>query len=235
MMDIAALLAALLSGPSWDLTPPRHELPADVLTIADPTDPLAQSRLWGALYPELPLGFLVEICLVESGCDRAIGVHEIDAKKGPSVWAGVWKRGVVDRSCGFYPSPEDASPRWLEGASTRGNHGLMAGYHVSLLGDCVPLDVFDLPFFSGWVAAEKSARICDGLRRRGKRCTAERLRCLGWGRARLGSKKCGRVIKRWRSALARRLAERPELDPRERFTLNRLRKERHGEGRPESH
>lgn len=226
---IGEVLAAML-GVEWSLADSRA--PADVLDIAELDDPLAQSRLWGAVYPEIPTGFLVETCLVESSCARAIGVHALDDHLGPSSWRGVWARQRVAHGCPYYPEPELASPEFLDGAGTRGNHGLNASYHAHLIGDCIPLDVFDLPFFSGWAAGEKASRICADLRAVGKRCTRERLRC-GWARAKLGTAACGRVIRRWREALAARLAERPDLNPRERWTLARLRSARHA--RPEGH
>jgi hypothetical protein len=200
-MDLLAIIAALVPLSGWSLDDPGR-VPADVLRLADPLDPLAQSQLWERLRPEIPRGFLVETCLVESGC-RAIGVHDVDRHLGASAWRGVWARGRVDRSCPYYLDPATAPASWLEGASTRGAHGLMAAYHVGLLGPCVPLEALDVPFFSAWAAAEKASRLCADLRARGRRCTAERLRC-GWARAPLGSRACGRVVRRWRAALARR-------------------------------
>lgn len=214
-----ALLAAAL-GVEWKLADPRG--PDDLLEVAGMNDPLAQSRLWQALYPELPRGFLVSTCLVESGCREPIGIHVIDALLGPSSWRGVWGRSRVDHDCPYYPDPDLAAPEFLASAATRGAHGLNASFHIFLIGDCLPLDALDMPFFSGWAAAESASKICAGLRSRGKQCTTERLRC-GWARARLGSSACGRVIKRWRAALARRRAEQPDLNPHERWSLARLR------------
>jgi hypothetical protein len=218
------LLGAWLSTDPWDLD--VRGLPSDVMTLADPMDPLAQSRLWGAIYAEIPTGYLVEVCIVESGCREAIGVHDGDAHKGPSVWAGVWARRKVDRSCPYYVAPGAADAAWLEGASTRGNHGLMSGYHIPLLGDCVPLDALDIPFFSAWAAAEKSRRVCAALKSKRKRCTREYLRCA-WAQAPLGSSQCGRVIKRFRKSLAKHRKANPNLDPRKRFTLQYFRRHPH--------
>lgn len=224
--DLAALLGSMLPG-AWQLDAPRG-VPTDVVTIADPRDPLVQSQLWGAIYSDLPIGFLVETCLIESGCTRAIGVHAGDAHLGAGAWRGVWRRSRIDRTCAFYPDPSTVDEAWFREASTRGNHGLIAAYHVSLLGDCVPLDALDLPFFSAWAAAEKARRACVSLHARGLKCTRERLRCA-WAHARVGSKTCRATVKRYRDSLARRLEElrktKPGFDSRARITIEDIRKQ----------
>lgn len=220
-LEALARLLVLLPFDGWQLEQPRA-LPADLVTIADPSDPLAQSQLWGALYPEIPRGFLVETCLVESGCQRAIGVHDRDAHLGASAWRGVWQRHRVDHACAFYPDPESVDAAWFVNASTRGNHGLIAAYHVMLLGPCVPLDALDVPFFSAWAAAEKASRVCRAHRR----CTRERLRCA-WAHVPYGSRACRKVVQRFHARLAAFRRDRPDLDPRARVTIDDLRRKAH--------
>lgn len=218
-------LSLLVPFDEWSLNEPR-DLPPDLVRLADPLDPLAQSRLWGALYPEIPRGFLVETCLVESGCQHAIGVHDGDAHLGADAWRGVWQRERVDHACRFYPDPDEVDDSWWPEASTRGNHGLIAAYHVRLIGSCVPLSVLDVPFFSAWASAEKASRVCTSLRARGKRCTRDRLRCA-WAHVPLGSRACGRVVRRFHARLAEFRRARPDLDPRARFTLADFRRKAH--------
>ena len=226
MLDLLAKLgAALLPMSTWVLDEPMGA-PADLVELADLHDPLAQSRLWGAIYSKIPRGFLVETCIVESGgCREAIGIHADDAHLGQGAWTGVWKRSKVDHACGFYPDPSTVDESWWPQASTRGNHGLIAAYHIFLLGPCVPLEVLDVPFFSAWAAARKASNACDALRKRGKSCTRERLRCA-WAHAPIGTRHCREVVKRFTSALARHRKARPDLDPRKPYTINTLRKMR---------
>lgn len=221
----AALKIALFPFDGWQLATTSRDLPADIVRLADPMDPLAQSRLWGAIYSDLPRGFLVETCIVESGCRAPLGVHATDAHLGRSVWHGVWARHKVAHDCPSYPDPDAIEdPSWYVNASTRGNHGLMAGYNVPILGRCVPLEALDIPFFSAWAAAEKAHRKCISLRAEHKSCTSERLRCH-WAQARWGSKDCRKAIKRFKSSIARHVRERPELEPRRRYTLSYFRKQ----------
>lgn len=218
-----ALKLVLVPFDGWQLDEPSHAVPADIARLADPMDPLAQSRLWAAIYRDLPRGYLVETCIVESGCRNPIGVHERDAHLGPSAWRGVWQRQTIAHNCPYYPAPADVDETWMRNASTRGNHGLMAAYNVQMIGDCVPLEALDIPFFSAWAAAEKSARACARLRAKHKPCTRERLRCH-WAQARWGSKSCRKVIKRFKSALARHLHDDPTLDPRRSYSVAHFRR-----------
>lgn len=231
MLDLIAKLGALLMPmSSWVLDEPEH-VPDDLIELADPMDPLAQSRLWGAIYSKLPTGFLVETCIVESGgCETPIGIHAGDAHLGRSAYTGVWARSKVDHACEFYPDPDAVDDDWWPQASTRGNHGLIAAYHVHLLGPCVPLEALDVPFFSAWAAARKAAKVCASLKAQRKSCTRERLRCA-WAHAELGSRSCRAVVKRFKSALARHRKARPDLDPRKPYTLNTLRKMRREDAR----
>ena len=222
---IAALRVAILPFDNWQLDAPRG-VPIDVVSLADPSDPLAQSRLWESIYTEIPRGFLVETCMLESGCRAPIGVHADDAHLGEPAWRGVWQRARVAHDCAFYPDPSTVDDSWFPNASTRGNHGLIAAYHVRLLGPCVPLEALDVPFFSAWAAAEKARRACASMRAQGRKCTRERLRCV-WAHAELGGRACRKVVRRFRDGLAKIRKNRPEIDTRARYTLTHFRRNPH--------
>lgn len=218
-MDLISLLfGGLLEFGSWEIED-RQDVPADVLSLADPMDPWATSILMDAIFTNVPDGFIRDTCLVESGCRKPLGVHKGDAKYGKAIFERIQKRLRPD--CRYH----DVEP---EEVSTRGNHGLMWGYQVVHLGrGCIPTYAFDVPLLSAIAAGRKADYHCRQLKARGLRCTRLRLRCA-WGNAPLRTQKCGRAIKRWRKALKRRRAERPGFDWNEQPTLRQIRRTRNG-------
>lgn len=198
-------MGELLAWLALWVTHPVPELPPGWASFVDPLDPVAASRLMDDAFRDVPPEFLLDTCIMESGCyaTRLQGLHAIDAEAGLPAFAGAVRRGKLDRACPFVADTTD--PRqW----STRGAHGLMAAYHVQLLGDCVPPQALDVPLFSALAAGRKARRVCSRLRDRGLRCTRLRLRCA-WAQAPLGTRRCGRVIRRWKTRLARYRKARP--------------------------
>lgn len=230
--DLAAGIVSILltvSGASafegWRFGEFDH-LPADLVQLAALDDPLAQSRLWEAIYPEIPRGFLVAKCVIESGgCTKPLGVHAGDAKFGETAYRGAWSRHKLARDCEFYPDPDDVDdPAWFATVATRGNHGMFAVYNVPHLGSCIPLDVFDVPFFSAWAAAEKARKACRRYtKKRGRPCSVQALHCH-WAQAPYGSKACGRVIRRQRAKLEQHRRRMPSLNLDYHPTLAQIRR-----------
>ena len=133
-------------------------------------DPETATRVAARVFAPGLEGELVGICRRESRCRRAIGEHDRDGHHAPRVYARAVARGWL--------SPVCQKPG--EGWSTRGNHGLMAGYHVRLLGvPCLPAKALDVPLLSAVAAARKAQRLCDD---RGA-CDAASLRGYWNGRA----------------------------------------------------
>ncbi len=241
-LDLAEAVVAgfmLLSGADafegWRLTIPDR-VPADVLTLADPSDPLAQARLWEAIYPSIPRGALVDTCILESGCRRVrptsrfylegTAIHLIDRDAGEPAYRGAYERGHL-QGCEFWPDPEDVDdPEWFYNASTRGNFGLIAAFNIRKLGRCVPLEALDVPFFSAWISAVKINRICVRYAKVRKReCSTNAVRCA-WARAKWGSSNCGRVIRKMKRRLKKYKGRRTRTDWKHYPTLATFRKER---------
>lgn len=207
----------------WRLTVPDN-VPADVLTLADPTDPVAQARLWEAIFPSIPRGALLDMCIMESGCRRikpsspyyheGTGIHVLDLSAGERSYRGAYKRGHL-QGCEFWPDPATLEPDdpWFFNASTRGNYGMIAAFNIRRLGPCVPLEALDLPLFSAWSAAVKIDRICKRYVKVRKRpCSTQAVRCA-WARAKWGTSACGRVIRKMKRRLAKsRKRSRLDLD-----------------------
>lgn len=90
---------------------------------------------------------------------KRIGVHERDQHHSRTVWVKSVKRGWVRKWCQPYRANQ-----W----STRGQHGLMAGYHMRYLplgGFCMPPSVFDIPLVSAYAAARKLKKACEKERK----------------------------------------------------------------------
>jgi hypothetical protein len=219
----------------WRLTIPDN-VPADVLTLADPSDPVAQARLWEAIFPAIPRGALLDTCLLESGCRRieptsryyheGTGIHVLDLDAGERSYRGAYDRGHL-QGCEFWPDPSTlaAGDPWFFNASTRGNYGLIAAFNIRKLGACVPLEALDSPFFSAWASAVKIDRICQRYEQVRKRpCSKQAVRCA-WARAEWGSKNCGRVIRKMKKRLAQS-QKRKRLDLDYHPTLADLRRAR---------
>lgn len=201
----------------WQITIPDR-MPADAIALADPTDPVAQSHLWEAIYPGIPHGAIVNTCILESGCRRikptsryyieGTAIHKLDRKAGESAYRGTYRRGFLRTGCEFWPDPADvdttADPTaFYETASTRGNFGMIAAFNIRRLGSCIPLEALDLPFFSAWSAAVKIDRICVKYERVRKRpCSMQAIRCA-WAQAKWGSSHCGRVIRKMKKVLSK--------------------------------
>jgi hypothetical protein len=112
---------------------------------------------------------LVAICKRESKCKRAISIHRGDAMHHGRVWRRAVARGWLQPWC------QDSREGW----STRGSHGLMAGYHMRYLGvPCLPAAALDVPLLSAIAAARKAARLCTAK----GACDAESLRDYWHGR-----------------------------------------------------
>lgn len=95
---------------------------------------------------------LVAVTRRESAGVR-VGVHRCDA------WASERARDAAIRT-GWLPPWCDGTHR--RGWSTRGAHGLMAAYHLRLLGaswTCAPW-LLDVPILSAIAAARKHAAVC---------------------------------------------------------------------------
>lgn len=112
-------------------------------------------------------------CWRESKCQR-LGVHEIDAWAGRQVYRNAVKRKWLDpERCPFH---RDRNAGW----STRGPHGLMAGYNLRFVPiPCLPAAAMDVPFVSAWAAANKVHYLCA---EKGA-CTFPKLRSW-WARGR---------------------------------------------------
>lgn len=201
----------------WDMKIPAA-VPADVLTLADPSDPVAQSHLWEAIYPSIPHNAIINTCILESGCRRikptsryyieGTAIHKLDRHAGESAYRGTFRRGFLDTGCEFWPDPADVDltddpTTFYEAASTRGNFGMIAAYNTRRLGRCVPFEALDSPFFGAWSVAVKIDRICTKYERvRKKPCSMQAIRCA-WAQAKWGSKHCGRVIRKMHKVLKR--------------------------------
>jgi hypothetical protein len=81
-----------------------------------------------------------------------VGVHECDAWASRRVREAAIRTGWLDERC------RNAPPH---GWSTRGAHGLMAGFNLRYLGTtaCVPW-VLDIPIVSAVAAVRKAAAVC---------------------------------------------------------------------------
>lgn len=96
---------------------------------------------------------LVSIARRESRGVSYKGVHDGDAWAEKRVWKRAHARGKLSAWCPFHWSPE--------GMSTRGVHGMMAGYSLHYLGACLPPQVLDVPLLSGIAAARRARRTCE--------------------------------------------------------------------------
>lgn len=205
---ILRLILGLLGGVAdWDLYE-ATELPSDALQIVDPSDPLACSQLVDAAFADVPEGFVVDTCIMESSCYASIhvGLHEGDVSAGPAALERALRSGRLDVGCHHVRVERDPG-EW----SVRGAHGLMAAYQVFRIGECVPPEAMDVPLLSALAAGRKARWHCARLRALGKRCTSKRLRCA-WAMAPLGSSQCGRVIRRWKKRLAKYKSVRTDVD-----------------------
>lgn len=170
----------------------------------DPFDPLESSAYVDRQFPELG-GFIVDLCLVESGgCRRAKGVHSNDGHWGALAYHKALRHGRLSEACYFHDPPADADSAWWAGWSTTGNHGLMTAHNLWRLGTCLPQQTFRVPLFSAFAAALKSEAYCSVVKRRfpGVACDHQVLRCH-WAGTR---KSCDEVWQRWQDRLAKHYA-----------------------------
>lgn len=218
---LRAYLALWGDLPTWELYE-APELPEDTLTFIDPMDPLACSQLVDAVFTDVPSGFVVDTCILESSCYASIrvGIHEGDVAAGPSAFERALRSGRLDGDCGYVRAARDLG-QW----SVRGAHGLMAAYQLDRLGRCVPPQALDIPLLSALAAGRKARWHCQRLRARGKKCTRLRLRCA-WAMAPLGTSKCGRVIRRWKKRLKKYKGIRKSIDWDNPPTLREIRRRR---------
>jgi len=170
-------------------------------------DPLEASHYVDQRFPELD-GFIVDLCLVESGgCRRAKGVHHRDGKWGRLAYAKANRSGRLSQDCAFHREPYDASEQWWAAWSTVGNHGLMTAHNLHRLSDCLPQETFELPILSAFAAAHKAKAFCAMLGRRfpDVPCTHKWLRCHWAGTA----KPCDWVWDRWQRAIDKHYSWQP--------------------------
>lgn len=181
----------------------RADLPQDWWKMVNPRDPLDSSQFIDAVFDDLPPQFVTSVCILESGCYKPVGVHKGDTRTrtGRQVGRIVYERqkrwGKIDPSCPYYQPTGDRE--WYDRWSTVGNHGLMYGYQRGYIGTCFPMEWFDIPLVSALAAGRKARAICETLRKRKKKCTAEDLR-IEWAQAR-SAKARRRVLQRWRRRL----------------------------------
>lgn len=240
-MSASTILAALLStvGPdleAWRLSVPQG-VPADVIHLADPLDPVAQSYLWEAIFPSIPRGALLTTCILETGCRRVpassryyvegTAIHRLDRGHGEASYRGAYRRGRL-QGCPFWPDPQDVEdPEWFWQASTRGNYGTIGAFVVRHMGACVPFEALDVPFFAAWAAAVKIDRACRRyVKVRHRPCSLQAVRCH-WAQSRWGTKRCGRTIRKMRKQLARSKAY-ARIDQHDHPTLSEIRSQHHG-------
>ena len=218
---LRAYLALWGDLPTWELHD-APELPLDVLELVDPMDPLGCSQLVDAVFADVPPAFVTDTCIIESACYASIhvGIHEGDVAAGPVAFERALRSGRLDGDCSHVRAARDLG-QW----SVRGAHGLLAAYQLARLGPCVAPQALDVPLLSALAAARKARWHCQRLRARGKTCTRLRLRCT-WAQAPLGTRKCGKVIRRWRTRLKRYKSIRDDIDWDNPPTLREIRRTR---------
>lgn len=211
MSSVSAAIVSLFAAfglPSGVEVLDTPEVPDSWSLMVDPFDPLDSSQFMDAVFTDVPRGFIVDTCIMESGCRRPLGVHVGDAWAGRRVYDGLVRRGKVDAACQFYAP--DGTSEWYEQWSTIGNHGLMYGYNRRHIGTCFPIQWFEIPIVSALAAARKARSYCEEIRASGNRCTGEALR-LRWANAKT-RKRRRRTLKLWRERLAKHKARRDDVD-----------------------
>ena len=137
---------------------------------------------------------LVRICHRESvgpvwtrpGQCTALGVHSLDSGHSLSVHTRAVEAGLLREGCQPY-----AGGGW----ATRGPWGLMAAYHVHLLGPCAPKWLLDLPLPAAIAAGRKLKAHCKlpppGARTStGKRRKAKHPATIRWAAGQEGEDGC---------------------------------------------
>ena len=166
---------ALGGARSWSINRQAHLLSMSTIAtivrlVMALQDPEVATRVAAHAWAPGLVDELVGICRRESRCRRKVSEHARDSHHGRKVYARAVERGWLRPFC--------QAPG--EGWSTRGSHGLMAGYHVRLLGvPCLPASAMDVPLLSAIAAARKAQRLC----RTRQACDADSLRGYWNGRA----------------------------------------------------
>jgi len=199
------ILSTHLAPGIFDAIP--YEIPSSV----DPMDPLSSSQYMDALFDDIPDGYIVDTCIMESGCRGPIGVHRIDAWAGNIVYAKKKKHGRIGE-CRLFSEPKSirSMTRWVERWSTVGNHGLMFGHNYRHLGACMPMSIFEVPFLSALAAARKAQELCSKLRAKDVECTSENLRAR-WTQSYSAAKKKA-TIAMWQSRVSAYKSRRTSID-----------------------
>ena len=169
------MVDTILAILAWVASISAHPVPT-IPEDLDPWDPLAVSQWADREWTDIPPRYITDTCYVESGCRRAIGVHPGDAWAGRVVLARVRSHRRASICWHYRRPPPRAIQGWQRQWSTTGVHGLMTGYNLHYVGNCLPLWSLRVPLVSAIAAARKAQALCARIRRRGDVCTSLTLR-----------------------------------------------------------
>ena len=116
--------------------------------------PVPASYVGATLAGQPELGHELERISWREARARWVSIHVRDAWASERVHKRALARNILSQSCPWHGSEHG-------GWSTRGPHGLMAGYSLRYLWPCAPAWIIDVPLFSAIAAARRAQAQCE--------------------------------------------------------------------------